>query len=66
MDNIEKTINLLTFYIKGRMNFLKEDDICESHNLTHKDTEILGVFCDFTNIHGDELIDILVKGYIGK
>ncbi len=48
------------------MKFSIEGDSCEFHNLTHKETEILGVFCDLTNIHGDDLIDVLVKGYMNK
>lgn len=39
-------------------------DSCILHNLNHKDTEILGAFCDFTNIHGEKLKDILINGFL--
>ena len=41
-------------------------DSCVFHNLSHTDTEILGVFCDFTNIHGEELKSILLNGYLSR
>lgn len=69
MDSIEKAINELSFYIKGQMMFSSESDdgdSCKFHNLTHKDTEILGAFCDITNIHGENLMNVLIKGYLNK
>lgn len=69
MDNIEKLINKLSFYLKGNMMFSSESDerdSCKFHNLTHEDTKILGVFCDLTNIHGENLMNVLIKGYLNK
>lgn len=66
MSDIEKAVNELYFYIKGKMKFSSEVDSCATHNLTHQDTEILGIFCDITNIHGDDLINVLIKGYLNK
>ena len=66
MSGIEKAVNELSFYIKGKMMFSPEIDSCVAHNLTQQDTEILGVFCDLTNIHGDNLINVLIKGYLNK
>lgn len=50
----------------GKMMLPTEIDSCIFHNLTHQDTEILGMFCDFTNIHGEELKEVLLKGYLNK
>lgn len=50
----------------GKMMLSPEIDSCMFHNLTHKDTEMLGMFCDFTNIHGEELKDILLEGYLSR
>lgn len=50
-----------------RMIFpLSETDSCDLHNLTHLDTEILGAFCDYTNIHGEELKKVLIEGYLRR
>jgi len=48
------------------MLFSTEIDSCDIHNMTHTDTEILGIFCDLTGIHGNDLIDVLIKGYLNK
>lgn len=34
------------------------------HAMTHEDTEILGMFCDFSGIHGEKLKEVLVRGYV--
>lgn len=39
---------------------------CELHNMTYRDTEILGIFCDYTGIHGEQLKEILIKGYLSS
>ena len=41
-------------------------DSCEFHAMTHEETEILGAFCDVTAIHGDDLKEVLVRGYIAR
>lgn len=32
--------------------------------MTHEDTEILGMFCDFSGMHGEELKKLLIRGYL--
>lgn len=34
------------------------------HVMTHEDTEILGMFCDFTAIRGEKLKLLLIRGYL--
>lgn len=41
-------------------------DSCDFHAMTHKEAEILGMFCDITAIHGDDLKEVLVRGYIAR
>lgn len=50
----------------GKMILSPETDSCVLHNLSHTDTEILGIFCDFTNIHGEELKSVLLNGYLSR
>ena len=50
----------------GKMMLSSEGDSCMFHNLTHYDTEILGMFCDFTGFHGEELKSILLEGYLSR
>lgn len=37
---------------------------CDFHALTHEDTEILGMFCDFYGIHGEKLKRLFIRGYL--
>lgn len=46
--------------------YVEDGDSCEHHAMTHDDTEILGMFCDVTAIHGEDLKDVLVKGYLKR
>ena len=39
-------------------------DSCDFHAMTHVDTEILGAFCDVTGIHGEELKQLFIRGYL--
>ena len=39
-------------------------DSCDFHAMTHQDTEILGAFCDFSGIHGEDLKKLLIRGYL--
>lgn len=39
-------------------------DSCDFHAMTHEDTEILGMFCDFSGIHGKDLKKLLIRGYL--
>ncbi len=43
-----------------------EFDSIDFHAMTHEDTEILGMFCDYTGIHGEILKEVLIKGYINR
>ena len=47
-----------------KMVLPSEANSCDFHFMTHEDTEILGQFCDFTGIHGDQLRNILVKSLL--
>ena len=42
-------------FTNGKQMLSPEIDNCDFHAMTHEGTEILGMFCDFTNIHGEEL-----------
>lgn len=37
---------------------------CDLHKISHEDTEILGYFCDKTNIHGEQLKQLLTLGLL--
>lgn len=65
-DSYSKCYNLLQKWIfeNGKMMLSPEINSCMFHAMTHRDTEILGMFCDYTGIHGEELKDILIKGYL--
>lgn len=41
-------------------------DSCNYHAMAHEETEILGVFCDITSIHGDDLKEVLIRGYLSR
>ena len=41
-------------------------DSCNYHAITHEETEILGIFCDITAIHGDDLKEVLIRGYLSR
>lgn len=65
MTKAENEIYKMIF-TNGKQMLSPEIDSCTFHNLTHKDTEILGMFCDFTNIHGEDLKQLLIGGYLKK
>lgn len=48
----------------GKQMLSPEINSVDFHAMTHEDTEILGMFCDFTGIHGEKLKRVLVKGYL--
>lgn len=48
----------------GKMMLSPEINSCDFHTMTHKDTEILGMFCDFTGLHDKDIADILLNGYL--
>lgn len=60
----EKATLCELIFVNGKKMLSPEVDSCMSHNMTHRDTEILGMFCDYTNIHGEELKNLLLEGYL--
>lgn len=48
----------------GKMMLSPEIDSTIFHAMTHEDTEILGMFCDYTGIHGDGIKRILIEGLL--
>ena len=46
--------------------YISDGDSCDNHAMTHEDTEILGMFCDVTSIRGEDLKDVLIKGYLKR
>ena len=63
IDKLKASLNESIFKNSNEM-LSPEINSCIYHNLTHRDTEILGMFCDHTNVHGEELKNILLEGYI--
>jgi hypothetical protein len=61
--------HLFTFYNQqifenGKMMLTPGIDSIDFHAMTHEDTEILGMFCDFTGLHGDGIKRILIEGLL--
>lgn len=63
MTNAEKYLYKAIFF-DGKQMLSPEIDSVDFHAMTHEDTEILGMFCDFSGIHGEKLKEILIKGYM--
>lgn len=63
MTNAEKYLYNAIFFDNKQM-LSPEIDSVNFHAMLHEDTEILGMFCDFSGIHGEKLKEILVKGYM--
>lgn len=63
MTKAEEELYKLIF-TNGRQMLSPEIDSCVFHAMTHEDTEILGMFCDFSGIHGEELKCLLIRGYL--
>lgn len=51
-------------FINGKQMLSPEIDSCVFHAMTHEDTEILGMFCDFAGIHSEELKRLFIRGYL--
>lgn len=51
-------------FTNGKQNLSQENDSVNFHAMTHEDTEILGMFCDFTAIRGEKLKLTLIRGYL--
>ena len=52
-----------TIFYNGKL-MLSPVDSVNFHAMTHEDTEILGMFCDFSGIHGEDLKKLLIRGYL--
>ena len=52
-----------TIFYNGKL-MLSPVDSVNFHTMTHEDTEILGMFCDFSGIHGEDLKKLLIRGYL--
>ena len=65
MTKAEEEVYKLIF-TNGKQMLSPEIDSVNFHTITHEDTEILGMFCDFTDIHGEELKQLLIRGYLKK
>lgn len=61
MTKAEDEVYQLIF-TNGEYILSPEIDSVNFHAMTHEDTEILGMFCDFTNIHGEKLKRLLIRG----
>lgn len=51
-------------FTNGKQNLSQENDSVIFHAMTHEDTKILGMFCDFTAIRGEKLKLTLIRGYL--
>lgn len=63
MTKAEEKLYGMIFY-NGKQMLSTEIDSTIFHAMTHEDTEILGMFCDFSGIHGEELKKLLIRGYL--
>lgn len=46
----------------GNRCYHQKIDSTVFHAMTHENTEILGMFCDFSGIHGEDLKKLLIRG----
>lgn len=51
-------------FTNGKQSLSPENDSVNFHAMKHEDTEILGMFCDFTAIRGEKLKLLLIRGYL--
>ena len=51
-------------FCNGKQMLSQKIDSTVFHAMTHEDTEILGMFCDFSGIHGEDLKKLLIRGYL--
>lgn len=51
-------------FTNGKQMLSPEINSVDFHAMAHEDTEILGMFCDFSGIHGEELKKLLIRGYL--
>ena len=65
MTKVEDEIYQMIF-ANGKQILSPEIDSINYHAMTHEDTEILGMFCDFTSIRGEKLKQLLIRGYLNS
>ena len=53
-------------FTNGKQMLSPEINSCDFHVMTHEDTEILGMFCDFSGVHGKELKKLLIRGCLNS
>lgn len=63
MTKAEEKLYEMIFH-NGKQMLSPEIDSTIFHAMTHEDTEILGMFCDFSGIHGEDLKKLLIRGYL--
>lgn len=65
-DNKERMLEHLdkVVFEDGKRMLSPEINSCDFHKINHQDTEILGMFCDKINIHGEDLKRVLLFGYL--
>ena len=63
MTKVEEQLYEMIF-TNGTQMLSPEIDSTIFHAMTHQDTEILGTFCDFSGMHGEELKKLLIRGYM--
>lgn len=63
MTKAEEKLYEMIFY-NGKQMLSPEIDSTIFHAMTHEDTEILGMLCDFSGIHGEDLKKLLIRGYL--
>ena len=63
MTKAEEKLYEMIFY-NGKQMLSPEIDSTIFHAMTHEDTEILGMFCDFSGMHGEDLKKLLIRGYL--
>ena len=65
MTKAEEEVYKMIF-TNGKQMLSPEINSVDFHAITHEDTEILGMFCDFTQIRGEALKRLLIRGYLNR
>lgn len=63
MTKVEEELYEMIF-INDKSILPQEINSVDLHAMTQEDTEILGMFCDFSGIHGEDLKRLLIRGYL--
>ena len=67
MEINQKLYDMLyeTIFTNGKY-IISNVNSADFHAMTHMDTEILGMFCDQFSIHGEDLKQLLIYGYLTR